>query len=54
MNEIIFKVRETVKKFVDNFNNLQTIWRSLIKLTDIIPWYFWKIVSQMLLNGVYL
>ena len=35
-------LRGTVKKFVDNFNNLQTIWRNLVKLTDIIPWYFWN------------
>ena len=35
-------IQGTVKKFVGNFNNLQTIWCNLIKLTDTIPWYFWN------------
>ena len=42
IDNCIIDIRGTVKMFVDNFNNLQTIWHNLVKLTDIIPWYFWN------------
>ena len=45
-------LREAVKMFVDNFNNLQTVWRKLVKLTDIIPWYFWKSLWRNIFTNI--